>query len=525
MPHGYAGNAAPMIELLTNAEMTEADRLAIASGVAGIALMESAGRAVAATVAARAPSGSIIAIVAGPGNNGGDGFVAGRLLAERGFAVRLALVGHWEKLGGDAAEAARRFGGKIEPASARVLDGAGVVVDALFGAGLDRPITGAAANMIAAMNACGAPIVAVDLPSGINGTTGAVMGTAVRAAESVTFFRRKPGHVLLPGRLHCGRIAVADIGIPTHVLERVRPETFLNRPALWQARFPVPRLDGHKYARGHAVVVSGGPSHTGAARLAARAALRAGAGLVTIASPREALAINASASLAVMVRPVDGADELARFLSDRRLNALALGPGGGVGQPMRELVSAGLAGPRAVVLDADALTSFEDHLQVLCGAIAGRDHPAVLTPHAGEFARLFKSAPEIADKTSKIEMTRAAAVCTGAVVLLKGPDTVIAAPDGRASVNDNAPPWLATAGSGDVLAGLIAGLLAQGVPGFEAAAAAAWLHGEAATHFGPGLIAEDLSEAVPAVYRGLFAEIGGKDSCFGVTEQRVAKAP
>jgi hydroxyethylthiazole kinase-like uncharacterized protein yjeF len=499
-----------MIELLTNAEMGQADRLAIAGGVAGITLMENAGRAVADAVAARAEPGGTIAIVAGPGNNGGDGFVAARLLAARGFVVRFALLGDRAKLKGDAAEAARRFGGTVAPASPRVLEGAGVVVDALFGAGLDRPVTGAAAEMIAALNACGAPIIAVDLPSGINGTTGAVMGVAVTAAQSVTFFRRKPGHVLLPGRLHCGRVQLADIGIPAQVLERVRPQTFLNRPALWRARFPVPRIDGHKYARGHAVVVSGGASYTGAARLAARAALRAGAGLVTIASPREALAINAAASLAVMVRPVDGAGELAAYLSDRRLNALVLGPGGGVGQAMRELVAAGLKGPRAVVLDADALTSFEDDATTLYAALAGREHPAVLTPHAGEFARLFKNEPQITDKASKIDMARAAAARTGAVVLLKGPDTVIAAPDGRAAVNDNAPPWLATAGAGDVLSGFIAGLLAQGMPGFEAAAAAAWLHGETATHVGPGLIAGDLPEAVPAVYRGLFADITGR---------------
>jgi len=498
-----------MIELLTTAEMAQADSLAIAGGVAGITLMENAGRAVADAVAARAAPGGRVAIVAGPGNNGGDGFVAGRLLAARGFTVRLALVGDRAKLKGDAAEAARRFGGTIEPASPRVLEGAGVVIDALFGAGLDRPVTGAAAEMIAAMNACGMPIVAVDLPSGINGTTGAVMGSAVAAMESVTFFRRKPGHVLLPGRLHCGRVQLADIGIPVPVLEHVGPQTFLNRPALWQARFPVPRVEGHKYARGHAVVVSGGACYTGAARLAARAALRAGAGLVTIASPREALAINAAASLAVMVRPVDGAGELAAFLSDRRLNALVIGPGGGVGEPMRALVAAGLKGPRAVVLDADALTSFEDDAKALCAMLSGRDHPAVLTPHAGEFARLFKNDAEIVGKTSKIDMARAAAARTGTVVLLKGPDTVLAAPNGRAGVSDNAPPWLATAGAGDVLAGFIAGLLAQGMPCFEAAAAAAWVHGEAATHVGPGLIAEDLSEAVPSIYRRLFADIAG----------------
>ncbi len=495
-----------MIELLANQEMREADRLAIAGGISGIRLMENAGRAVADAVARR-PLGTRVVVVAGPGNNGGDGFVAARLLAERGFPVRVALVGEAGKLRGDAAEAARRFVGTVEPATPSVLDGAGVVIDALFGAGLDREVAGLARDMILAMNRSGAPVVAVDLPSGINGTSGAVMGLAVNAAETVTFFRRKPGHVLLPGRLHCGRLEVADIGIPAHVLDHVRPNTFLNVPALWRAAFPVPRVDAHKYARGHAVVVSGGMAHTGAARLAARAALRSGAGLVTIASPREALGVNAAASLAVMVRPVDGAAELSQFLSDDRLNAIVLGPGGGVGPAMRELVAAALAGPRAVVLDADALTSFADDVRALFTAVAARpEWPTILTPHAGEFARLFRKETDVIDSASKLDRARAAAACSGAIVLLKGPDTVVATPDGRAAVAENAPPWLATAGSGDVLAGLVAGLLAQGMPAFETAAAAVWLHGEAANAFGPGLIAEDLSETLPQVYRRLFAE-------------------
>jgi hydroxyethylthiazole kinase-like uncharacterized protein yjeF len=507
-PKGSCFGTGAMIELLTNAEMAEADRLAIAGGIAGIALMENAGRAVADAVARR-PLGTRVVVVAGPGNNGGDGFVAARLLAERGYPVRVTLLGDAGKLTGDAAQAARRFGGTIEPASAQALAGAGIVIDALFGAGLDREVTGPARQLIAAMNAGGAPIVAVDLPSGINGSTGAVMGLAVDAAETVTFFRRKPGHVLLPGRLHCGRLQVADIGIPAQVLDRIRPKFALNVPALWRNLFPVPRVDGHKYARGHAVVVSGGLAHTGAARLAARAALRAGAGLVTIASPREALAVNAAASLAVMVRPVDGAAELADYLSDHRLNAVVLGPGGGVGPPMRELVGTALAGPRAVVLDADALTSFEDDAPALCAATARRDHPVVLTPHAGEFVRLFKKEPDIIEKSSKIYKSIAAAGRSGAVVLLKGPDTVVAAPDGRAAIAGNAPPWLATAGAGDVLAGFIGGLLAQGMPAFEAAAAAAWMHGEAGTEAGPGLIAEDLAEALPPIYRRLFADLAG----------------
>jgi ADP-dependent NAD(P)H-hydrate dehydratase / NAD(P)H-hydrate epimerase len=496
-----------VIELLATAEMAEADRLAIASGIPGTALMESAGRAVAEAVASRYPIGSEAVVLAGPGNNGGDGFVAARILAEQGHRVRLLLVGSRERLKGDAAEAAGRWRGAIEEATPERLVGASVVVDALFGAGLDRPVTGPSAQMIDAINAAGVPVVAVDLPSGISGTSGAVMGTAIRATQTVTFFRRKPGHVLLPGRLHCGRITVADIGIPATVLDRIRPRTFLNVPDLWATHFPVPRVDAHKYARGHAVVVSGGMAHTGAARLAARGALRAGAGLVTIASPNEALAVNAAASISVMVRPVDGPAELATFLQDRRLNALVLGPGGGIGEGMRARVQAALATDRAVVLDADALTSFADHAEVLFRAVAARSAATVLTPHDGEFARLFKEILQSINVESKLVRVRAAAERSGAVVLLKGADTVVAAPDGRAAIAENAPPWLATGGSGDVLAGIVAGLLAQGMPAFEAAAAAVWLHSEAGNEAGPGLIAEDLPDALRAVYRRLFREL------------------
>jgi hydroxyethylthiazole kinase-like uncharacterized protein yjeF len=492
-----------MIELLSTAEMAEADRLTIAGGVAGLTLMECAGRAVAECVAARHPPGSRIVVVAGPGNNGGDGFVAARILAERGHRVRLLLLGARERLRGDAALAAQRWEGPTEAAAPAAVSPADAVIDALFGAGLDRPVDGAPRAMIEAMN--GAPCVyAVDLPSGINGTTGAVMGVAVDAAETVTFLRRKLGHVLLPGRLHCGKIHVADIGIPAKVLADIKPRTFVNAPELWRTMFPVPQPGGHKYLRGHAVVLSGGPSSTGAARLAARGALRAGAGLVTIASPRAALPINAAANLAVMVRPVDGARELADFLADPRRNAVVLGPGGGVGREMQELALAALAGPRAVVLDADALTSFAEAPQALFQAIGKRGKAAtLLTPHEGEFLRLFKSMEALDKAASKLDRARKAAEISGAVVLLKGSDTVVAAPDGRAAIADNAPPWLATAGSGDVLAGFAAGLLAQGMPCFEAAAAAVWLHGEAGSEAGPGLIAEDLPEVLPKVYRRL----------------------
>jgi ADP-dependent NAD(P)H-hydrate dehydratase / NAD(P)H-hydrate epimerase len=496
-----------MIELLSNAEMAEADRLTIAAGTPGIELMEHAGRAIADAVARGQPLGTAIVVVAGPGNNGGDGFVAGRLLSERGFRVRLLSLGGRDRLRGDAAEAARRFSGDVEPASPAGLAGAGTIIDAIFGAGLARPAEGTAGAMIEAMNACAAPILAVDLPSGINGSTGARLGAAIAAAETVTFFRRKPGHLLLPGRLHCGKVRVADIGIRPDVLSHIGPRTFANAPELWKSSFPVPQVDAHKYARGHAVVVSGGLARAGAARLAARGALRAGAGLVTIAAPREALAVHAAATMAVMVRAVDGATELATMLGDRRLNAVVLGPGGGVGAPMRELVAAALAGARAVVLDADALTSFAEDPPELWAATADRS-VTVMTPHQGEFSRLFKGEPSVLHAASKLAAARAAAARSNAIVVLKGPDTVIAAPDGRAAINDNAPPWLATAGSGDVLAGMIAALLAQGMPGFEAACAAVWLHGEAGVAIGPGLISEDLPEVLPQVYRALLSTLG-----------------
>ena len=499
-----------MIELLTTAEMAEADRLTIAAGTPGIRLMENAGRAVADAVARRSPHGApMVCIVAGPGNNGGDGFVCARVLAERGYPVRLMLLGDRDRLKGDAAEAARRWHGPVEAATARGLTGAGLIVDALFGAGLDRPVEGPARAMIEAINAAGVPVIAVDLPSGINGDSGAVMGAAVNASETVTFFRRKPGHLLLPGRLHSGTVEVADIGIPDAVLESIRPSIFANAQALWADRFPVPQPGGHKYRRGHAVVVSGDQSHTGAARLAARGALRAGAGLVTIASPRNALAINAASNLAVMVRPVDGAEELAAWLGDPRLNTVVLGPGGGVGARMREMVLTALSGERAVVLDADALTSFADAPEMLFAAIRSRGAaPTVLTPHDGEFSRLFRAGPQATEISSKYDRAKAAAAASGAIVLLKGSDTVVASPGGRVSITENAPPWLATAGSGDVLAGFVAGLLAQGMPAFEAASAAAWLHGETGSEAGPGLIAEDLPEALRMVYRRLFVDLG-----------------
>ena len=492
-----------MIELLTPQQMAEADRRTIEAGTPGIDLMENAGRAVAEAVSAQAPSGPIL-VMAGPGNNGGDGFVAGRVLAEGGREVRMMLAGERDRLKGDAALAARRWGRTVEAADPSKIGAPAVIVDALFGAGIHRPIEGSPRALIEAINASGVPVVAVDLPSGINGESGAVMGVAVRATETVTFFRRKPGHLLLPGREHCGLVKVADIGISPGALIDIRPKAFANEPPLWAAAFPHAASGGHKYDRGHAVVVSGELPTTGAAKLAARGALRIGAGLVTIASPTNALAAHAAESAAVMVRKVEGAGALAEFLSDKRRNAVVLGPGGGVGPAMRDQVGAALNSGAAAVLDADALTSFAgqaDDLRALIGRMP--DRPVVLTPHDGEFSRLFSFLDQDTHLNPKLEKALAAARSIDAIVVLKGGDTVVAEPAGRAAIAANAPATLATAGSGDVLAGMIAGLLAQGMPAFEAAAAGVWLHGEAARAFGPGLISEDLPDMLPAVLREL----------------------
>jgi NAD(P)H-hydrate epimerase len=347
---------------------------------------------------------------------------------------------------------------------------------------------------VVSVNASGLPVVAVDLPSGISGDSGAVMGSAIRADLTVTFYRRKPGHLLLPGRAHCGETLVAEIGMPPSVEGDVAARQWRNTPALWRQDLPRPDADGHKYRRGHAVVAGGGMKSSGAARLSARAALRAGAGLVTLSSPRSSLMVNAAQLNAVMVDTADGVDDWRALVDDRKRTAFLIGPGHGINDRTREFVLAALASAKPCVLDADALTVFQDDPQALFAAIRG---PCILTPHDGEFARLFDVS---GDKPARV---RRAAAASGAVVLLKGADTVIADPDGRLAINDNAPPDLATAGSGDVLAGFCLGLLAQGMAAFPAACAAVWLHGAAGAACGRGLIAEDLPEALPAILRRL----------------------
>jgi hydroxyethylthiazole kinase-like uncharacterized protein yjeF len=479
-------------QVLGNEEMRRADALAVKAGVPSLTLMENAGSAVADVIASRfSPCRAII--LCGPGNNGGDGFVVARLLAARGFDV-LAAAGNDHK--GDAGAMAARWNGARVPLTQAALSGAALIVDALFGAGLSRPVDGDYGALVDAVNRAHVPVVSVDMPSGVDGDNGRVRGIAVRADVTVTFFHLKPAHLLLPGRDLCGETLLADIGIPESACDGIR--LFENTPALWGSAYRWPKDDAHKYARGHCVAVSGPAHATGAARLAARGALRIGAGLVSVAAQADAVAINAAQLTAIMVRHFKSAKGLAELLSDARLNAVIAGPGLGTGKETRALVEVVLASGAVAVLDADALTAFRDDPQHLFGKTK---HPTVMTPHEGEFERIFPGVLE--SSVSKVEATRRAAVRANAVVLLKGSDTVIAAPDGRAAINANAPATLATAGAGDVLAGFIGGLLAQGMPPFEAACAGAWLHGDAAGRFGPGLVAEDLPEILPESLSGL----------------------
>ena len=464
-----------MNELLTPAEMGQADILAAALGVSGRTLMQRAGWAVARAARRFGPCRTLV--LCGPGNNGGDGYVAARLLQAAGWPVRVAALAP-PRPGSAAAAAASEWSGPAADFTPAEAARAELVIDAVFGAGLTRAVEGLVADTLAASRR----ILAIDIPSGVDGATGAVRGRAAQAACTVTFFRRKPGHWLLPGRDLCGEVVLADIGLPPAVLARIRPQSVANTPALW--RLPVLPASTHKYVRGY-VSVLGGAAMTGAAQLAAAAARHGGAGMVTIVAPGQASRYShVSPGLIVNDEPLD------QLVTDPRRTTWVCGPGLG-GAAARAALPILLAAGRQVVADADALGAHPGDPDALRGA-------AVLTPHEGEFAKLF--GPSGADR---LGATRAAARRVGAVVLLKGSDTVIAAPDGRAAINATGTPALATAGAGDVLSGLIAALLAGGMPAWDAACAGAWLHGRAGEMLGTGLVAEDLPAAIARATRAL----------------------
>lgn len=476
--------------LLTPKEMGEADRLTVQNGVPEFELMQNAGQVVADYVRSNFER-CAVGVVCGPGNNGGDGFVVARLLRDAGWPVKLTFLGRRDKLGITAQQHLELWGAEDSPVN-EVLSESDILIDALFGAGLDRDVTGTFAELIKRMNRTGKPIVAIDMPSGIDGETGVVRGTAIRAVASVSFFRLKPGHFLLPGKSYSGDVHLGQIGISESVLAKVGGQVWRNGTDLWH--IPPYEAQGHKYSRGHCLVLSGDALSGGAARLSAMAALRTGAGLVSLFGEKAALKVQAQHVTEIMLKPAP----LEKLLQDERFNSVVLGPGAGVTDTLRDQVLSTIAAQRGCVLDADALMAFEsdpkslfDHIHTYGGA------NIVLTPHGGEFARLFG---EMNKANSKIEMVRMAAEASGAQVLLKGADTVVGAPDGRVVINANAPAILATAGSGDVLAGIIGGMLARGMSGFDAACAGTFIHGACAQGFGKeGLIASDIVAQVPDV--------------------------
>lgn len=480
--------------LLTVAQMGAADRAAMATGTPGSVLMDKAGLAVAEAIMQRF-SPQPLSIYCGPGNNGGDGFVAARYLAEAGWPVRLFALRKAADYGGDAGIHAALWKGATETVEAALSDTAGLVVDALFGAGLDRPLAGLSAELVAAWKARAAKVVAVDVPSGLDGDTGQVLGEhCCASALTVTFCRRKPGHLLQPGRSLCGAVVLADIGIADAIVEALEPRFYRNAPALWGTSLRWRGSESHKYGFG-SLLLRGGGQMTGAGRLAARAALRVGSGLVTIAAPKESLSVYAMSAAAAILAPCQDAQDWRRLLDEPRISALLLGPGNGRDRATETAVLDALASGKPSVLDADAISVFAGRAGDLAQARKGE---LILTPHEGEFSRLFTGL-----SGNRVDRAQAAAKKLGAVIVLKGSDSLIAAPDGRLAINDNAPPGLAVAGAGDVLSGLVAGLLAQGLPAFDAAAAAVWMHGAAAGDSISGLLADDLPDRIPVILETL----------------------
>lgn len=523
------------MKLLTAAQMRAIEAHAMdRTGVSGLDLMERAGRGVVEAMFEERPALAAApgraAVLCGPGNNGGDGFVVARLLSGKGWEVALFLYGDEAKLPPDAAENCRRWReiGDVRPLAAFRADAGAapaVIIDALFGIGLARPLADDALEAVCEADIQrrrddGPFVVAVDIPSGLCADSGRVLLDPTRPEDedgrccpgadlTVTFEHAKRGHHLVEDRARCGTVRIVSLGLgvdPDDALSALPPIVELARPRLDR----VSKDGGHKYAHGHAFILSGGVGKGGAARLAARSALRVGAGLVTLGAPPAAIIENAARLDAIMLARIADAEALSVALRDERITALALGPGLGVGEATRNLVRAALTAKRAAVLDADALTAFAEAPEALFALTRGSF--TVMTPHMGEFRRLFPdihaklaATPAKGPAYSKIDAAREAAARAGCVVLLKGPDTVVADETGAASVVsalfERACPWLATAGAGDVLAGMIAGLLARGLDATAAAETAAWLHQEAALAFGPGLIAEDLPEALPAVFR------------------------
>lgn len=478
--------------LLSVEEMQNTDRAAIASGIMGKTLMENAGLAVFKHIRSHFARGAVV-VLCGAGNNGGDGFVVARLLKQSGWDVSLVLFANRYELTGEASDMADKW---ISEADGEIIEsknidfiGVDIVVDAVFGTGLNRPMADEVVKIFKSIPEI--PIVSVDIPSGIDGNTGRILGYARAAHSTVTFCRKKIGHLLYPARGLCGTLVLADIGIEDDHIPSSTDSVLENDGEQWLSVFKKDEVQTHKFKRGY-VVIAGAEVMTGATRLAARAAQRAGAGYVVIASPEKASTLYRVSLSSVVVTGYRDTTGFSTILGDERATAFLIGPGMGYAFGAQERVLATLKLAKPTVLDADALSLFEGSSDLLFNKIRGS---CVMTPHEGEFAKLF---PDVySQNIGKLEQARLAAKNSNAVIVFKGPDTIIASPDGRAFINSNAPSSLATAGSGDVLAGIVTSYLSQGNQPFEAAAAAVWLHGELGNQCGQGTIAEDLIDQIP----------------------------
>ena len=487
------------LPVVTAKEMYRAEDLGTKSGTTKLELMENACRSVVSEISARWTPRKVL-ILCGPGQNGGDGLGVACLLRQRRWTVEVALDNPDKAFLGNAKIMAERWGGTyVDLASVQVEDYV-LIIDALYGIGLNRALEGYLLKFFQKLNRHKIDVVAIDIPSGISADTGEVLGGCATAVLTITFGRPKCGHFLVPGKIFCGELIVADIGLKSSIFETTGQTTKLNGPDLWLDRMPFPESKMHKYDRGHAVVVGGGSENsTGAGLLAAESALRAGAGLVTIAAPADGLQHYRSGSPSIMVESAEDGDRLDSILTDERKNVVLIGPGTGVTNKTLSWALRILSFPKKVVLDADALTCFSSDLEQLFELTSS---DTVLTPHDGEFNRLF---PNFSGG-DKITRTRMAAQLSGAVIVYKGSDTIIADPEGSVVINSNAPATLASAGTGDVLSGIIAGFLAQGCSAFDASCIGVWCHGLAATKLGAGLISSDLVRHISEVKNYIYTK-------------------
>lgn len=485
-----------MFELLTTQQMAEIDDIIWNEMEDGFHLIERAGTNVAQLAITMFPEDKPIAVLCGAGNNGADGYIAATLLKEAGRNVTCFAKPIKNE---NVIRASDLFTGAVKPFQSFDPLPFGGIIDALYGAGLNAPLSAEDAELVAKANLSKIPIISIDIPSGVDATSGEVNGVAIQARATVTFFRKKTGHLLQPARSYCGIVHLTDIGINDEILLKVKSEIYENNMNLWINSYPYYNENINKFTKGHAAVFSGSLAQAGASRLSATAALRSGAGAVTLISPNESMQAHAAQITSLMLHETRNENDAIEFIKRRKINTAVIGPGYGSLEMAKQHVLALLKNDvlQSLIIDADAITAFHDAPSQLFKAIAASKTAVILTPHEGEFKRIF---PVIASRDiSKLEKAVSAASLSNALIVYKGPDTIIADNKGRAVINANGTSLLATAGSGDVLAGIIAGLVAQGMPVFEAASAAVWMHAEAARQFGAGLIAEDIPQQLPAI--------------------------